>query len=82
MCEPEVCVGRGRGGTAGGCVTAADWGCPVVTANVLFISKDEEREWEAWGLGGGGGGAVLSGEVPEWDRCLVTTFPISSGSEL
>lgn len=40
---------------------------PGVTEKDLFISKDDDREWEAWGLGGGGGGAVLSGDVPECD---------------
>lgn len=40
---------------------------PGGTEKDLFISKDDDREWEAWGLGGGGGGAVLSGDVPECD---------------
>ena len=34
---------------------------------IWFIPKDDDLEWEGWGLGGGGGGAVFSGDVPEWD---------------
>lgn len=40
---------------------------PVVTAKVRFMSKEDDLEWEGCGLGGGGGGAVLSGDVPECD---------------
>ena len=49
---------------------------------IWFIPKDDDLEWEGWGLGGGGGGAVFLGEVPEWDLGWVTLFPICSGSEV
>lgn len=37
-------------------------------AKVLFMSKEEDRECEAWGRGGGGGGATTlspSGDAPD-----------------
>lgn len=73
------------------------WCVPAVTvAKFLFMSREEERECEAWGRGGGGGGATPfrpSGDVPEWDlqqthqcskqagSCLMHNNPPPSWSE-
>lgn len=81
-----TCVGRGRGGTAGGYAIVDCCGCPGVdvAAKVRFMSRDEEREWEGWGRGGGGGGATTfsaSGDAPDCDLNAHTVKFLCCGTE-
>lgn len=69
MTEDTGATGTQTETRQGAPTTASFVRAPEVTAvKFRFISSEEEREWEAWGLGGGGGGATTfspSGDVPE-----------------